>query len=419
MSKSNIKSTLATVVLIITLGIIVGATAKSVYSYYTGPHHIVDLYIRCLGERNYDKLYVLLNPESLRNLGDKNEIIAYYKRKYEQENKLIDIQELECMGQIYTVRYCFSKGNEQGKLSVMNKEGKWYIEFPFEESEVEIFAPYGAKVYLDSKEIKYSDNKSYKMENVLPGTYLLKVDPVQEEYDSYYKILQIPLEKSYIAPYELAHVTINVVPQFVVSINTFSQLSQGKKVEFDDLLLGKYVIEVQDQEGYLNKQKKEVEVKKGENIFTLRDFVLSSKGKEKLENFYSEFYRSYLEGIKTHDKEAIASYFIKEQIKEQLGLYGSWYIDKKEIRDAKISIKMGDSVVDEKGILHTEITESIELYNKEYNEMEEKVVTEVYKVIIKWDTGINILNKEWKIVSREIEQSIVAVKDKKGRWIQY
>ena len=88
MSKSNIKNTLATVVLIVTLGIIVGSTAKSVYSYYTGPHHIVDTYIKYLSERNYDKLYLLLHQESIRNIGDKNEIIAYYKRKYEQKNQL-------------------------------------------------------------------------------------------------------------------------------------------------------------------------------------------------------------------------------------------------------------------------------------------------------------------------------------------
>lgn len=419
MSKSNIKSTLATVILIITLGIIVGATAKSVYSYYTGPHHIVDSYLKCLSEKNYDKLYGLLSPESLRNLGDKNEMIAYYKRKYERENKLIDIEELECIGQTYTVKYYFSTGSEQGKLSAISKDGKWYIDFPFEESDVEIFAPYGAKVYLDSKEMNYSDYRSYKMENVLPGTYLLKVDPIQEGYTSYYKMLQIPLEKSYIVPYELAHVTINVAPQCVTRINKFSKLSQGKKVEFDDLLLGKYQIEVQDKEGYLRSQKKEVEVIKGENKFTLRDFVLSSKGEDQLEHFLNTFYRSYTEGIKAHSEALIASYFMKEQRNKQLDLYKSWYIDKKNISDAKVSIEMGDSLVDENGILHVDITENIELYNKEYNEMEKSEVTEVYKVIIKWNTQIHILDKEWKIKSREIEESIVAVKDKKGRWVQY
>ena len=419
MLRNNMKNTLATVILIVTLVIIVGATAQSVYSYYRGPHHIVDTYIRCLNERNYDKLYSLLNPNSLKNIGDKNEIIAYYKRIYEQANKLIKIQEVGCIGQTYTVNYYFYKGNEQGKLSVINKEGKWYIEFPFKESEVEVFAPYGAKVYLDNKEIIYSDNKSYKIKNVLPGTYLLKVDPIQEAHESYYKMLQIPLKKSYIVPYELAHVIIQTAPQLIVRVDSFSKLSQGSKVEFHDLLLGKYEIEVQDTGGYLNKQKREVEVKKGENSFTLREFVLSTKGEEKLKDFLSEFYRSYLEGIKIHNEEAIESYFTKEQRKEQLRLYSSWYIDKKDISDANIGIKMGDSMVDEKGILHTEVTESIELNNKEYNEAEGKVVTEVYKVIIRWHTSINISDKDWKIINREIEQSIVAVKDKEGRWVQY
>lgn len=419
MPKNNVKNTLATVILLIALGIIIGATVKNVYSYYRGPNHIVNTYIKCLNERNYDKLYTLLDQESLKKIGDRNEIIAYYRCVYEQENRLIDIQKIGYRGESYTVKYYFSKGNEQGKLSVTKKAGKWYIEFPFEESEVEVFAPYGAKVYLDSKEIAYSDNKSYKMENVLPGTYLLKVDPDQEEYASYYKMLEIPLEKSYVVPYDLAHVAINVAPQFVVRVNNFSKLSEVSKVEFDDLLLGKYQIEAQDAEGYLNKQKIEVEIKKGGNVFTLRDFKLSNKGNEKLEDFLKAFYSSYLEGIKAHNQESIAPYFEAEQKMAQLELYSSWYIDKKDISDVNMSIKIGDSTVDENGILHTEVTESIELYNEEYDKIEEKEVTEVYKVMIRWDTSINILDKEWKVINREIEQSIVAVKDKEGRWVQY
>lgn len=419
MPKNNIKNTLATAILIVTLGIVLGATAKNAYSYYTGPNHIVDTYLRCLKEKNYNRIFSLLDQESLQDIGGRDEITAYYKQIYEQKNKLIDVQELECRGQTYTVKYLFNKGNEQGKLSAIKKEGKWYIEFPFEESDVEIFAPYGAKVYLDSKEMIYSDNKSYKMKNVLPGTYLLKVDPIQEEYEPYYKMLEIPFEKSYIVPYDLAHVTVNVAPQLVVNVSSFSQLSEVSKVEFDDLLLGKYQIEVQDTNAYLNKQEVEVEVKKGENVFTLRDFKLSKKGEEKLENFLRQFYGSYLEGIKTHNEEVVASYFEKEKMMEQLRLYSSWYIDKKNISDANISIKIGDSTVDEKGILHTEVTENIDLYNKEYDEIEEKTVTEIYKVIIRWNTSMHILDNEWQIIDREIEQSIVAVKDKEGRWIQY
>lgn len=419
MPKNNIKDILATVILIVALGIVLGATAKNVYSYYTGPNHIVDTYLKCLKEGNYSRLFSLLDEESLKDIGDRDEITAYYKRIYENKNKLIDVEELECRGQDYMVKYLFDEGNEQGKLSAINKEGKWYIEFPFQASDVEIFASYGAKVYLDSKEMTYSDNKSYKMKNVLPGTYLLKVDPIQEEYESYYKMLEIPFEKSYIVPYELADVTVNVAPQLMVHVSSFSKLSEMSKVEFDDLLLGKYQIEVQDFNAYLNKQEVEVKVKKGENVFTLRDFKLSKKGEEKLENFLREFYRSYLEGIKAHNEEVIAAYFEKEKMIEQVRLYRSWYIDKKNISDANISIEIGNSIVDEKGILHTEITENIDLYDEKYDEIEEKTVTEVYKVIIRWHTSMRILDNEWQIIDREIEQSVVAVKDKEGRWIQY
>lgn len=419
MPKNYIKNTLVTMILIVTLGIIVGATAKNIYSYYRGPHYIVDTYIKCLNERTFDKLYPLLDKESLKDVGDRAQITAYYRQIYEQNKKLIGVEKLEYKEQTYKVNYQFSKSSEQGRLSVVNKKGKWYVEFPFELSDVEIFAPYGAKVYLDSKEIVYSESNAYKMENVLPGTYLLKVEPVQEGYSAYHKMIQIPLEKKYIVPYELAHVTINVAPQVMVRINSFSKLSEISKVEFDDLLLGKYQIEVQDANGYLNKQLVDVEVKKGENTFTLRDFGLSEKGEEKLESFLRGFYSNYIKGIRKHDQEAITAYFKGEQTVAQLALYNSWYIDKKDITEAKMNIRIGESIVDEKGVLHTQVTENVELHNKEYDEVEEKAVTRVYKVIITWNTSMTISGEEWKITNREIEQSIIAMQDKEGQWVQY
>lgn len=419
MPKKEMKNTLITVALIVILGVVLGATAQNVLSYYTGPNYIVNTYLKYLKERNYNKLYGILDPESLKEVGEKNEIIEYYKRTYEQKNKLINVKASVAVGQTYTLKYFFNKGTEQATLSVIQKGGKWYVEFPFKAYDVEIFAPYGAKVYLDSTEISYSNQKSYQMKNVLPGTYLLKVDPIQEAYAPYYKMLEIPTEKNYIVPYDLAHVTINVAPQLKVKLGYFSQLSEQSKVEFEDLLLGKYQIAVQDSEGYLEKQEVEIDVKEGENIFTLRDFKLSNKGKKKLEDFFRGFYKSYLEGIKTHDSERIASYFAPTNKVQQLSLYNSWYIDKKNVSEATISIKLGESIMDEQGILHTEIIENIELYHETYDEVKEEHVTEVYKVMIKWDTSMSILEKEWQIIDREIKESVVAVKDQEGHWVQY
>lgn len=404
-----------TAILIVILGVVLGATAKSMLHYYTGPDYVVHTYLKCLKQRNYDKLVTILDQRSLEQIGTKHEIIAYYQRTYEQNNKLMDVKASEGVGQTYLIKYFFKNGTEQGTLSAVQKEGKWYVEFPFKACDVEIFAPYGAKVYLDSTEINYSTNKSHQVKNVLPGTYLLKVDPVQETYPSYYKMLEIPLEKDYIVPYELAHVTVNVAPQLKVQLSQFSQFSEQSKVEFEDMLLGKYQISVQDPEGYLNKQESEIDVQKGENVFTLRDFRLSDKGEKKLETFLRDFYKSYLEGIKTHHSDAIAPYFSEVNKSEQLSLYNSWYIDKKNVSEATMSIKIGESTVDEQGLLHTEITENIELRH----EAEDTSQTEIYKVMIKWQTSMSILNEEWQIVNREIEESIVAVKDQEGQWVQY
>lgn len=415
MPKKQIKNTFITTVLIVILGVVLGATAHNMFRYYTGPDYVVHTYLKCLKERKYDKLVTLLNQESLEKISTKNEIITYYQRTYEQNNKLMDVKASKGMGQVYGVKYSFKDSTQQSTLSVTQNKGKWYIEFPFKACDVEIFAPYGAKVYLDSMEVKYSTHKSYQMKNVLPGTYLLKVEPAQESYAPYYKMLQIPQEKSYIVPYDLAHVTINVVPKLKVELSPFSQVSDQYKIEFEDILLGKYQISVQDLEGYLTRQEAEVELQKGENIFTLKDFKLSDKGEKKLQTFLRDFYKDYLEGIQTHHSEAIATYFSEINRSQQLGIYESWYIDKKNVSEATMAIQLGECTIDEQGILHTEITENVELSHKP----EGSNAIEHYKVIIRWQTNMSILNEEWQIVDREIEESIVAVKDQDGQWIQY
>ena len=419
MSKKQTKNTLITIILVIVLSIILGVTAQNVWRYYSGPDYIVNTYLKSLKEKDYDRLFVLLDQESLKEIGGKDEIIEYYKRTYEQKNKLVNVEASKGVGQVYTVKYLLSKGLEKGTLSVVQKAGKWYITLPFKASDIEVFAPYGAKVYLESKEMKYSDHKTYQMENVLPGTYLLKVDPAQEAYEPYYKMLEIPSEKSYIVPYDLAHVTVDVVPQLEVQISPFSQRSEQSKVEFEDLIVGKYQIKVQDTEGYLKKQETEIDIKKGQNHFIFKDFELSQKGEQKLEGFAKEFYKDYLEGIKIHSSEKIETYFSPSNRAEQLSLYSSWYIDKKKVKEATISVKLGEHFIDEQGMLHVEMTENVELQHEAYDEVKQVSINETYKVMLKWDTTVSILDKEWEIIDREMKESMVAVKDQEGHWIQY
>ena len=158
---------------------------------------------------------------------------------------------------------------------------------------------------------------------------------------------------------------------------------------------------------------------KGTNQVTLRKFELTNKGKAQLEFFIKDFYNQYIEAISSHSTQKLNSYFVGPYKSNQLKLFSEWYVDKKDIEKVNMSLNIGESTIDEMGQIHTVIRETSELYNQEYNEILGEEVERCYKVILDMDTTINVLEADWKIVDRKIVQSLVAVKDQEGRWIQY
>lgn len=418
MQKAKDGNIIVTAVLTVILVILLGGIAKSIFDYYTGPSYVVSSYIKYLNNRDYKRIYYLLSPDSTQLLGGKEDIVGYYKRVYEKENKLFDIKEIGYEGNRYIVQYRYAKETEKGVLSVKKIKGKWYVIFPFQKNEVEVFAPYGATVYLDSKRLTYTQNQCYEIDNVLPGNYMLKVDANKEGYKDYYHVVHIPEDCKFIVPYEVAHVTVLTPAGFQVKLDRFAKASEKAKIEFEDILLGNYKLEVQDIEGDFIKQQMDIKVSKGDNKVSLGELQLSEQGKTKLDNFLNNFYQHYLSAIREHSVSDISAFFAGNEANSQRQLFDRWYIAQKDVIEAEMQVKLEDIFVDRKGFIHAVVTENVELENHEYNEENEEVHRE-YKVMITWDTSISPLNGLWKIVDRDIKESMVAVKDQEGRWVQY
>ena len=102
----------------------------------------------------------------------------------------------------------------------------------------------------------------------------------------------------------------------------------------------------------------------------------------------------------------------------QKELFSSWYIDQKDIKQVDMQFKINDVTVDEKGYIHVIHTEEAELWNREYDEWDNEKSSH-YKVILTWETMINPLTKTWTIMEQSIKQSMVAIEDQEGRWVQY
>lgn len=418
MGKDNFKNTVMSLILVLTLLSVMGAIIKDCYTYYTGPDYVVDTYVRALNGKDYNRLYTLMDKQSMKEIGNQKEIVAYYNRIYEKENRLINVQNIGFDGKYYQLQYEYDKGRVKAPLEVNNVKGKWYVVFPFEPNKVQVFAPYGAEVYLNSDKMSYSKEGYYESENILPGNYLLKVEVAKEGYKDYYRVLHIPEEKKYSVPYELGDLTVEVMPNFKVSCDQFTKINEKTKVAFENLLLGRYEMTAQDVNEFFEPQLLEVEIKKGNNVVALKDLKLSTKGENKLKSFMEMFYSAYMEAIEKHDAELINDYFEVQQAKSQKDIFSKWYINQKNIQKADVKVKIGEWTVDDQGYIHVEIVENVELENQEYDQTD-KIQMDCYKVMITWETVINPRNKEWEIIKRSIKQSMVAIKDDEGQWIQY
>lgn len=420
MSEKDIKDSIITGMLCLVLAGIVGLILSRMYGYYKGPDYVVDCYVQYLNERSYDKLYPLLEKASTKHTGGAEKIEAYYKKVYEKEQKLQKVEKKGVKGQSYKLRYYYPNQTLVGKIEVVKEKGHYKIRFPFAENTLKVFAPLGAKVYLESTPLDLeADTGCYTLDHVLPGNYLLTVRFIQKGYKDYFKVLHMPEEQTFEVPYETACVKINCAPHLKVALGPFSKESTGGKVTFNDMLLEQYAVKVFDEAGYFVPQEGQIKVTKGGSTFNFRQFELSKLGEQKLQHFIEDFYQQYIEAISSHKDGAIKDYFAGRQKKEQLALFDEWYINHKDVQKVQMNLKLGKHFVDEKGRIHFYVREEAMLDNKEWDEIVEKDTVRSYKVCLDYETTVNLLEADWKIVERKILQSMVAVQDEDGKWVQY
>lgn len=420
MGKKETGMSAITVLLVIILCGISGLALKSIAQYYYGPGYKIDSYVKYLNGREYEKIYPLLSSEATAILGNESEVVHYYKKIYERENKLVSVRKVACTGTTYTLQYQYLKNMEKVQIDVIKEKGLWKIKFPFQLNDVEIFAPLGSQVYLENEKMSYNQSTGkYELSDILPGTYLLKVSFDQEDYKDYYKALYIPDDKSFEVPYQTASVKINCAPYLKVSLSHFNKVANTNKVEFNNILLGEYQVKIEDKHGYLKTQEADITIRKGNNNYDFKEFALTEEGSEKLESFIEKFYDTYKSAIEKHDTTALMLYFASHNARGQMQLFSEWYIDKKDIEKVDFEFKVGEHTINDMGQICMPVQEIAILYNKEYDTILDQDVERCYRVILDFDVVISILEDEIKIIDRTITQSLVAVKDSDDNWTQY
>jgi len=384
-----------------------------------------------LAKKEYAQIYDMLDKEQISKVYSREQIIQYYTEQYNSENNLVEMVRKknivltkntttgENVTAFCNIKYIYSNKEQVVPLFLTKQENEWKIRFPFSLSEVKIYAPAGSEVYINDQKIMLYENEVYIQRNVLPGKYLVKVDFMNKMYNSYKKTINVPDEREVFLPYEALNVEVMTIKNMTVELEGIQKKSNEGVAVFNNILEGNYKLKISSANHYINPVETTIGINKNDKIFNMFDVTLSEIGEEKLKKFINSFYISYLKDIKEKKCLNILAYINKETSGNFIGQFKQWFIENKDIQEAKITVQPSENKIDEIGFLHTDLLETIELTNKEFDEYENGNVKRKYKLIIEWDTKIDISGEEWLIVDRKIKQSIVSYKGADGKWIQY
>lgn len=406
-------------------------TSISLYHYYTGPKFKIDTYMKHLAQKEYELVYDMLDKEEVFNMYTREQITQYYTKQYNIENNLVEIvrknnitltkdtvnREVEIA--FCNIKYIYANKEQLATLYLTKRGNEWKVKFPFPLSEVKIYAPIGSEVYINDQKISLYENETYIQRNVLPGKYLVKVDFLNKMYNPYKKTINVPDEKEVFLPYDALNVEVMTIKNMTVELEGIQKNSEEGVAVFNNILEGNYKLKIFSENDYINPIETAVGINKNARVFNMFDVTLSEIGKEKLKKFISDFYNSYLKDIKEAKCSNILQYINKEANNNFINDFKEWFIENKDIKEARIAVRPSGIKIDELGFLHADLLETIELTNKEFDEYENAYVSRKYKLILEWDTKIDISGEEWLIVDRMVKQSIVSYKDLDGRWVQY
>ncbi len=406
-------------------------TTISLYCYYTGPVFKIDTYIGYLTKKEYTKVYEMFDQDEVLNKYSKEQIIAYYTSIYDGENSLIEMTKKssvifnnssadeENKMAFCNIQYVCTTGEKTVPLHLTKREDQWVIKFPFILSDIKIHAPMDSSVYINAKKIDTYENEMYIQRDVLPGKYRVQIDFPNQIYSTHNQVINVPDEKEVFLPYNTLSVQIETVKNMIVQLQDVKKNSVDGVAVFNNILEGNYTLKVFSKNNFINPIELDIGVSKDERSFSILDVTLSQTGKEQLGEFIKEFYKDYLKDIKAQKCTHISTYIHEETSEDFINHFTQWFIADKDVQDAKIVIEPSRMEIDRRGFLHTDLLEIVELTNKEFDEYRNGYINRQYKIILEWDTIIDISEEKWLITDRTMKQSIVSYKDQDGNWVQY
>ncbi len=384
---------------------------KYTQQYYSGKQYVVDKYVEALKNKDYEQIYNLIDQSEIQVKMNKNELVNYYNYYYEEYKPLINVQKCGWKEDRYIISMILGNNKVIDDLEVIkSKSNKWKVKFPFEYSDLSITAPVGAEVKINEEILAYNNQNKYVRDNMLPGKYLLRIDFAKEGVDDYTKVIEMPVDKDIDLPYQVGNLKVDVAGDLKIKISDLQLQDVNIGNSIKDILVGEYEVTVFQPDGYIDPITKKINIVEGNNNLCIDQYTLSSKGNSKLAYFMKEFYQNYNKAIMQHERQLISGYFKEEN---DISEFEEWYINNKDIANSEVFYEFGGAKVDELGNLNVQVLEVVNLDNNQDDS------TKQYKVVISWDVCIDIMSHEWNIINRTLKESVVAVRDYEGKWVQY
>lgn len=421
--RYGIGFVLSIMVLMGIIGIGVGRVYKN------QPIFQVQSYIKALNERDFDLVYQYFYKDKHISNRKKQEIITCMESYFSVDNFVkIELSSLKgkdyndkrtnAKGKYFEVNYLFKDKLVASGISLVKKEDRWEVLFPFKMTDVTVDAPLGATVYFNGKRVEKGVDGEYIIKSVLPGEHKVRIELYESDYSNYEATLKVPQQKQVTIPYETLRVKIKTKKNMIVELAGEKKVNKDGTIFFDDVLEGIYEVKVIDPYGDLETWSQTVDISKANNTFEMKALDFSEKGRDNVKAYIRQFYNVYHKGIEEKSSAFLDHYVTNENKLDVKESFENWFIKNKNIKDAQLKFDIQHIDITKEGYLTMTVLEQVSLLNQEMNPRNE-AIDRYYKVVMKSHIVLEPVGKSYVIVDKKIEESLVSYKDEDGKWIAY
>lgn len=399
-------------ILIVLVGVVIGG----IYT-VNQPGYKVKQFVNAVNNQDFEKAYQLIYKDELLNDMPSQTIINYMEKSFDT-NRFIKMDKPERINESHTYKVStrFIEGERVQALTAIEAHGKWYIQNPFPVETVTIYAPIGANVSFEGQPLEPKENGVYKVEQVLPGKYTVQMSFQEGNVGDYVEVISVPQTTEVISPYQMMGVSVACPLNMTVKLGGEEKVNTEGVVNFPNRIEGSYTLEIKDAYGNVTPYSEEVMIDEGNRVFEVKDFKLSQQGIVSVQQFITSFYNNYLIGIKEGDYSFLYNYVEGANQEQIVDEFRQWYINDKNLIDATLLIELEQLYMDKEGKIHVTLLEVAELVNKEEDKPSKQGV---YKVVTNWGLVLEPKDDQYKIIQKDLKQSIISYKDENGKWIAY